>query len=212
MSSFIPSGPITATVDGQIISGRAFSGSGIQITIPPGLTGVVVEDCDLVSTGSHCISNQGTGTIVRHNRLHDSYSGVLIYAVTNTQVVKNIFDTVNLGGQFDGHAINNIYSVGPTLIDDNYFVGINYPSDVVSNFQTSRVTKTNNEYDVDIAEPSGAAFTMGDGLEPVNRGRDNYIARNRVSQSRGVPCGVFGWRPPAALVVELSDLLAGGPP
>ena len=25
----------------------------------------------------------------------------------------------------------------------------------------------------------------------------------------GVPCGVFSWRPPAALVVELSDLLDG---
>lgn len=27
----------------------------------------------------------------------------------------------------------------------------------------------------------------------------------------GVPCGVFPWRPPAALVCELSDLLAGAP-
>ncbi len=26
----------------------------------------------------------------------------------------------------------------------------------------------------------------------------------------GVPCGVFSWQPPAALIVELSDLLAGG--
>jgi exodeoxyribonuclease V beta subunit len=25
----------------------------------------------------------------------------------------------------------------------------------------------------------------------------------------GTPCGVFGWSPPAALTVELSDLLAG---
>ncbi len=25
----------------------------------------------------------------------------------------------------------------------------------------------------------------------------------------GQPCGVFSWRPPAAMVVELSDLLAG---
>ncbi len=28
----------------------------------------------------------------------------------------------------------------------------------------------------------------------------------------GVPCGVFHWRPPARLVTELSDLLAGGRP
>ena len=27
----------------------------------------------------------------------------------------------------------------------------------------------------------------------------------------GVPCGVFGWRPPAALIVALSDLLDGAP-
>ena len=25
----------------------------------------------------------------------------------------------------------------------------------------------------------------------------------------GIPCGVFSWQPPAALVVELSDLLGG---
>ena len=28
----------------------------------------------------------------------------------------------------------------------------------------------------------------------------------------GVPCGVFSWRPPAALVTELSDLLDRGAP
>ena len=28
----------------------------------------------------------------------------------------------------------------------------------------------------------------------------------------GVPCGVFAWQPPAALVVALSDLLDGGAP
>jgi exodeoxyribonuclease V beta subunit len=27
---------------------------------------------------------------------------------------------------------------------------------------------------------------------------------------RGRPCGVFSWRPSAALVTEASDLLAGG--
>jgi exodeoxyribonuclease V beta subunit len=26
----------------------------------------------------------------------------------------------------------------------------------------------------------------------------------------GAPCGVFGWAPPAGLVVELSDVLNGG--
>jgi exodeoxyribonuclease V beta subunit len=26
----------------------------------------------------------------------------------------------------------------------------------------------------------------------------------------GLPCGVFGWRPPAALVAELSDVLDRG--
>jgi exodeoxyribonuclease V beta subunit len=26
----------------------------------------------------------------------------------------------------------------------------------------------------------------------------------------GVPCGVFSWSPPAALVTDLSDLLHGG--
>jgi exodeoxyribonuclease V beta subunit len=27
----------------------------------------------------------------------------------------------------------------------------------------------------------------------------------------GIPCGVFSWRPPAALVEDLSALLAGDP-
>jgi exodeoxyribonuclease V beta subunit len=31
-------------------------------------------------------------------------------------------------------------------------------------------------------------------------------------QVDGVPCGVFSWRPPGALVVQLSDLLAGRRP
>jgi hypothetical protein len=63
---------------------------------------------------------------------------------------------------------------------------------VVSHFQTSRVTFINNTFNVQIDEPSGAAFTIGDGLDPNNPGRDNYVAYNTVTQSGGVPAGVFG--------------------
>ncbi|MVA76134.1 AAA family ATPase [Auraticoccus sp. F435] len=37
------------------------------------------------------------------------------------------------------------------------------------------------------------------------------MAGPETPRSEGVPCGVFSWRPPAALVVELSELLAEGP-
>ena len=38
------------------------------------------------------------------------------------------------------------------------------------------------------------------------------MAGEDTPQVDGVPCGVFSWRPPAALVTDLSDLLDGRDP
>jgi exodeoxyribonuclease V beta subunit len=38
------------------------------------------------------------------------------------------------------------------------------------------------------------------------------MAGAETPQVDGVPCGVFSWRPPAALVTDLSDLLDGRDP
>jgi len=37
------------------------------------------------------------------------------------------------------------------------------------------------------------------------------FVRGMVGPSTPVGCGVFDWKPPAALVVALSELLAGAP-
>ncbi len=62
----------------------------------------------------------------------------------------------------------------------------------MSNFQSSNITFTDNEFDVQIDEPSSAAFTIGDALDQSSPGSNNYVARNTVLQSGGVPAGVFG--------------------
>lgn len=191
ISTFTPSAPITAT-SGQVISGLSFTGSGVMITIPQNVTGVLIEDCDISTSGNSCILNQGTDTTIRFCNIHDSPRGILTNTGTGTTIEYCTFDNFSTGTQFEGHAIETDYSIGPTVIRFNEFTGSNYASDVVSHFQTSRVTFTDNVFDVQIDEPSGAAFTIGDGLDPNNPGQDNYIARNVVTQSGGVPAGVFG--------------------
>lgn len=193
IASFTVSSPITAT-SGQTIEGLEFSGSGIQITVPLGVQNVLIRNCKFTSTTASAIQVQGTGTVIRNCAfgVGASFRGILLNTATNTTIQYNTFGDFTLGTQFEGHAIENDYNIGPTLIDSNDFIGTGYNSDVVSNFQVSRVTLTNNYFDVQIDEPSGAAFTMGDGTTNTNRGRDNYIARNTIQQTNGVPAGVFG--------------------
>lgn len=193
ISSFTSSGALTA-VSGQTIEGLVFSGTGVHITVPSGVQNVLIQNCRFTSTTASSILVQGTGTVIRNCAFGfgASFRGILINAGTNTTIQYNTFGDFSLGSQFEGHAVENDYNNGPTLIDSNDFIGTNYKSDVCSNFQVSRVTLTNNLFTVQIDEPSGAAFTMGDGVDSVNRGRDNYIARNTINQTDGVPAGVFG--------------------
>lgn len=189
VSTFTPSGPITA-VTNQVIQEKSFSGAGDQITIPFGVTGVVVQNCDLTSTGATCIVNQGGSVVIRNNRFRASYRSILCNSATNTTIQYNIFEGSS-GTDPVCHAIENDYNTGPTVIDSNNFTGT-HNTDCVSNFNTSRVTLTNNSWNVNITLGSGAAFTMGDSLN-FTPGRDNYVAFNTVVQTGiGVSPGIFG--------------------
>lgn len=190
-ASLIPSGPITA-VSNQTISGRNFGvGPGVKITVPQGVTGVTIENNLLGSSDSSTILVQGGSTTIRNNKFPDSWRGILINSGTTTYIYYNRFEGCSLGPQFGGHAIENDYNNGITVIDSNDILGT-YNTDAVSNFNTSRVTMTNNYWNINITLDSGAAFTMGDSLNG-QPGRDNYIARNTVIQTGiGVPPGVFG--------------------
>lgn len=191
ITTFTASGNRTATTN-EVIQGLSFTGAGgPKITIPQGVTGVTIQNCDFASSNSSCILNQGGSVIIRNCRFRDSWRGILINSGTNTSILYNIFEGASLGTAFEGHAIENDYNSGPTLIDHNTFSGT-YPSDCVSNFNTSRVTMTNNSWNVDIQNASGAAFTMGDSLN-FTPGSDNYIAFNTIIQTGiGVSSGVFG--------------------
>lgn len=209
ISSFTPSGSITATT-GQTISGLSFSGSGTKITINAGINGVIIEDCDISSTTASCIVCQGSNVTIRYCNLHDSYRGILLNSSSNVTIQYCTFNNFSDGTSNEypeRHAIENDYNNGPTLIDGNVFTGSTYNTDVVSNFQTSRVTLTNNTFNVDIAWGSAAAFTIGDGTNPAAPGRDNYIAFNTITQTGGVPAGVFGSE--ANTIIEYNCFKAG---
>lgn len=204
-SVFTASGAITA-VSGQTISGKSFSGTGVKVTVPAGVTGVTIEDCTFTGAGNSLVLVQGSSVTIRYCRFHDGNRGILLNSAVNITVQYNIFDTFN-GIGIESHAIDNQFTVGPTLIDGNSFIGTYNDSDVVSNFNTSRVTLTNNTFDVTVTEPSSAAFTIGDSLNQ-QAGRDNYIAFNTVSQGGGgVPCGIFGSQ--GNTIMEYNCLKAG---
>lgn len=191
-ASLVPSGPITVTANNQNISGRNFgTGPGVKITVPAGFTGVTIENNYGASSDSSFCVIQGGNTVFRNNVVADGWRGILINSGTNTLIQYNRFEGCSLGPAFGGHALENDYNTGPTLFDSNDVLGT-YNTDAVSNFNTSRVTMTNNLWNVNITLASGAAFTMGDSLNN-QPGRDNYIAFNTVIQTGiGVPPGVFG--------------------
>lgn len=195
INTFTNSGPITATSNGQIIEGLRITTSPC-IVIPENLVGVVVRNCDVSGAGDNAILNQGTNSQIHNNYIHDAARGVLSYGTTGGYVGLNICEGFVETGGGKGTAIETDYCIG-VEVDQNEILGSNYGSDAVSFFQSSFCRLTNNTFDVDIANPNGAAFTMGD-MIPISEGgsgdpgHDNYVAGNTVTQSRGVPAGVFG--------------------
>lgn len=191
--SLLPSGPITVSADDTTISGRLFSAANAtHITILPGVIGTKIYDCELTGATNSAIVNQGTDTSVQFCDIYGNARGVLTHTATGALIEYNDCWDFSTGSQFEGHAIETIYSAGPTTIRYNRITGTNYKSDALSTFQSSNVSLTHNYFNVQIDEPSGAAFTMGDALTQSLPGSNNYVAFNTVLQTGGVPAGVFG--------------------
>lgn len=194
VSSFINSGPIVAAA-GQVISGvRISNPNGPCISID--VANVTVRDSELGPCGGSAnvvVSGGASGVVIEFNSIHDGVRGVLVDRAANVATRNNTFTTFWGPNYGDGSAIEYDYS-NNGVIDGNVVRGQNYHSDAVSFFESSAMRLTNNLIDVGITEPSSAGFTMGDmrpgeGNDP---GHDNYVARNTVRQTGGVPAGVFG--------------------
>ncbi len=205
VSSFTASGPITAT-SGQVISGvRISNANGPCITIPSGATGVVVRDSDIGPCGGSAnIVVYGSGAVIEHVFVHNGNRGVLAQSTGGVVTRLSKFDTF-YGPKYNGTAIEYDY-MSSGEIDRNVVTGSNYASDAVSVYESSNMRLTNNNIDINVSEPSAAAFTMGDSTSG-KPGSNNYVAYNTVKQSGGVPAGVFGSN--SNTVLEKNCLSAG---
>ena len=181
---------------GQQITGIKFNGSiANQLLIPQGVTGVLVEDCEFTNSPDASLYTQGTNVTIRFCYFHDCERGILNeYGAGLTVNYCDFFDIIG-SSPYSSAAIENNYSNGVSTFTNNTFRG-SYNGDTVSNYSSSRITMTDNTWDVTIIEPSGAAFTIGDSTNsppaPIIPGRDFYVAFNSITQSGGVPAGVFG--------------------
>jgi hypothetical protein len=205
VSSFTASGPITARSN-QVISGvRIQNPGGACITVPAGATGVVIRDSDIGPCGGSAnIFIEGANATVEHVYVHQGNRGVMAHRTSGTVTRNSRFDTF-YGPKFNGTAIEYDF-MGSGRIENNTVRGSNYASDAVSVFESSNITLINNDIDISVAEPSAAAFTMGDATNG-NPGSNNYVAGNVVRQSGGVPAGVFGSS--GNTVLEKNCLTAG---
>jgi hypothetical protein len=190
VTTFTISAPITAT-SGQVITGvRIQNANGPCITIPAGATGVIVRDSDIGPCGGNAnIYIEGASAIIEYSYVHQGNRGVMASRTSATVTRMSRFDSF-YGPKYNGTAIEYDY-MASGVIDGNIVTGSNYASDAVSVFDSSNMTLTNNLIDISVAEPSAAAFTMGDSATGTP-GSNNYVARNTVRQSGGVPAGVFG--------------------
>jgi hypothetical protein len=182
--------------NGQTITGIKFNGAiSNQLLIPQGVTGVLVEDCEFTGSPDVSIYTQGTDVTIRFCYFHDCERGILNeFGAGLTVQYCDFFDIIG-SSPFSSAAIENNYSNGVSIFDHNTIRG-QYNGDAVSNFSSSRITMTNNTWNCTILDPSGAAFTIGDSTNnppaPIIPGRDFYVAFNAITQSGGVPAGVFG--------------------
>lgn len=194
VTTFTPSGPITAT-SGQVIAGVSISNpGGACITVPAGVTGVVIRDSRIgpcggsgYMAGNIVVRGQAT---IEHNLITQGVRGVAAERTSGLVLRRNVFDTFR-GPHPMGKAAELNYMTG-ALVEGNLFRGRDYASDVLSAFESRNMQYIGNDFDVHIAEPSSAAFTIGDGTGG-DPGGNNYAARNVVrQQGTGVPAGVFG--------------------
>jgi len=196
IATLTPSGPIIAT-SGQIISGLRISNPNGPCVVIDRQTNVRVVDSEIgpCGGGSSNYSNAniqvigGGNVTVEYSFLHSGNRPfIALGGATSVTFSSNIVTGPFTGGQFTGGV--EFDQVNGGLVDANLISG-DFPSDVVSLFESSNIRLTNNSIDVSIREPTGAGFTMGDSTTG-NPGRDNYVAFNTVRQTGGVPAGVFG--------------------
>lgn len=154
------------------------------------MTGVVVRDSDIgPCEGEANILIYGDGALVEYSSVHDGARGVLVDGAADVVTRFSAFNQFH-GPKFKGTAIE-YDRTQRGVIDGNRVTGRAYASDAVSFYESSNARLVNNTIDIDMAEPSGAAFTMGDSTTG-NPGVNNYVAGNVVRQTGGVPAGVFG--------------------
>jgi hypothetical protein len=155
-----------------------YSNANVQTA---GASNLTIEYSRFIQGNRAFIAQGGSNIIFRNNIAAGPFGG--------TGLTGGIeFDQVN-GGTVDANVITG-----------------QWPSDVISMYESSNMRVTNNNLDVSIREPSGAGFTMGDSTTG-NPGSNNYVARNTVKQSGGVPAGVFGSK--GSTVLEFNCLMSG---
>jgi hypothetical protein len=191
VSSFTNSGPINAQ-SGQVISGMKISNpNGACITVN-GVSNVIIRDSQIGPCGQEAVSvgNGSRNITIEYNSINDVYHGIrnrYSYSVnTNNNIIRN----VRQSGEDYRHAIEYSWMEGGT-VDGNDMKGT-FPSDVISMFESNNIRLTNNQFDVQILEVTGAPFTMGDSINGP-AGHDNYVAGNivRHTGNHSLP-GVFG--------------------
>lgn len=205
VSSLSASGPIVAR-SGQVISRLRISNpNGACITVN-GLSNVVIEDSDIGPCAGDAIAISGASSAitVRHNAFHDGYSGVKAVHSSAINTVRNTFTRIVPLSDPWHHAIEYDWINGGT-VDGNVFTGT-FPSDVLSGYESDNLKFLNNDFNVSVVHPAGAAFTIGDSTTG-HPGSNNYVAGNVVRQTGGVPAGVFGSG--GNTVIEKNCLTAG---
>ncbi|MBL8344729.1 MAG: right-handed parallel beta-helix repeat-containing protein [Rubrivivax sp.] len=205
MSTFTTSGPITAT-SGQVISGLRIQNPNGPCIRVVGASNVVIRDSDIGPCGGEAVLVTGgsSSVTVEHNAIRNSQHGV---RVTHSSAVNTLRNTIRdipaAAGEYR-HAIEYSWMDGGT-VQGNMMSGT-FPNDVMSGYESNNLRFLDNQFDVTVMEPTGAAFTMGDSTSG-KPGSNNYVAGNIVRQRGGVPAGVFGSS--GNTVLEKNCLTAG---
>jgi hypothetical protein len=178
-----------------VISGvRIQNAGGPCITIPAGATGVIVRDSDIgpCGGGEANINISSTDATIEYNYVHDGRRGILAQRADGVIIRKNRLQRfTDTGVNHLASAIEVNYTNGG-VVDGNRPHDYDSNGDVLSMFESSNIQLINNTVDnVNITWKDSAGFTMGDSISG-NPGANNYVARNTVRTTGGVPAGVFG--------------------
>jgi hypothetical protein len=205
VTTFKDSGPINAT-SGQVISGvRIQNPSGPCISIV-GVSNVIVRDSDIGPCGGEAIKvTGGSSTVtIEHNAIRNSAHGIRATHSSSVNALRNTIRDIPAAAGDYRHAIEYSWMNGGT-VQGNVMTGT-FPNDVMSGYESNDLKFLDNQFDVTVLEPTGAAFTMGDSTTG-KPGLNNYVAGNIVRQKGGVPAGVFGSN--GNTILEKNCLTAG---